>query len=129
MHTLLAIALVLVPIGVVLIVIALVRRVGAGRVGLPLCVGLGALAGSLVIALSLAYAQPEMCSALRGSWRTGDEACAYEIGGNGSNDPSNNRGDPWPWTMDSPVENWFEQRWADFQGKQDSTSRAGPTTI
>jgi hypothetical protein len=120
MHALLAIALVLGLAGVVLIVVAVVRRFVAERSGLPLRIGLGALAGSLVIALSLAYAQPEVCSVLGGSWRAGDKACAHELGGNGSNDPSNNRGDPWPWTLGSPGGNWFELRWADLQGESGS---------
>lgn len=124
MHVLLAIALVLVAIGVVLLVIALVRRIASGRAGLSLRIGFGALAGSVIIALSLAYAQPEVCALLGGSWHADDEGCAHEFGGNGSNDPSNNRDDAWPWTKGFPGGNWFEDRWASLQGDPPPSARA-----
>ena len=117
MHALHAIALVLVAVGLLLVVVAVVRRVLSGRAGVPLRIGLGALAGSFIIALGLAYAQSEVCSVLGGSWRDKDEGCAHEFGGNGSNDPSNNRGDMWPWTLGAPGGNWFEDRWKEIRGE------------
>jgi hypothetical protein len=120
MHALLAIALALGLIGVLLLVVAVVRKLVVKRAGLPLGIGLGALAGSVVIVLSLAYAQPEVCSVLGGSWRAGDDGCAHELGGNGSNDPSNNRHDGWPWTTGFSGGNWFELRWAELQGQAES---------
>ena len=120
MHALLAIALALGLIGVLLLVVAVVRRIAVKRSGMPLRIGLGALAGSFVIVLSLAHAQPGVCSVLGGSWRAGDEGCAHELGGNGSNDPSNNRHDGWPWTTGFSGGNWFELRWAELQGLAES---------
>jgi hypothetical protein len=119
MHVLRAIALVLAAIGVVLVVVALVRRGASGRAGLPLRIGLGALAGFVVIALSLTYAQREVCSVLGGSWRARGEACWDEFGGNGDNQRDNGA-DLWPWTEGFAGGNWFEERQADFRGESES---------
>ncbi len=97
MHLLLAIALLCVPLGAVLLIVALAvgrRRPRARR--RFLVAGASAAGLSVVIVSALARAEPTVCTMHGGDYNSG--GCQDEVGGNGDNDPSNHSKDPWPWT-------------------------------